>query len=167
MSKSEIKCICDLIKDSMQPVGYRSIDLSLEQKVLICLKTLGSGSFQNCSKDFIDVAQPTVSRVLSDFIETMVKLAPDFIFMPRNNNKICNMKREFYKIKDFSGVIGCIDGSHIQIIAPHEDEFAYVNRKKFHSISIQGICDTNLLFLGVVAKWPYQATILVSYKLHR
>ena len=105
MSKSEMKYICDLIKDSMQPVGYRSIDLSLEQKVLICLKTLGSGSFQNCSKNVTDVAQPTVSRVLSDFIETMVELAPDFIFMPRNNNEICNI-RDFYKIAGFPRVIG-------------------------------------------------------------
>ena len=153
MSKSEIKYICDLIKDWMQPVGYRSIDFPLEQKVLICLKTLGSESFQNCSKDFIDIAQSTVSRVLSDFTETMAKLAPDFIFMPRNNNEICSIKRDFYKIAAFPGVIGCIDGLHIQIIAPHEDEFAYVNRKKFHSINIQGICDANLLFLDVVAKW--------------
>ena len=117
------------------------------------MQTLGSGSFQNCSKDFIDVAQPTVSRVLSDFIETMAKLVPDFIFMPRNNNEISNIKRDFYKIAGFPGVIGCIDGSHIQIIASHQDEFAYVNRKKFHSINIQGICNANLLFLDVVAIW--------------
>ena len=138
----------------MQPVGYRSIDLSLEQKVLICLKTLGWGGFQNCIKDFIDVAQPNVSRILSDFIETVVKLAPHFIFMQRKNNEICNIKRDFYKIASFPGVIVCIDGLHIQIIAPHEDEFAYVNRKKFHFINIQGICNANLLFLDVVAKWP-------------
>ena len=73
-SKFEINYICNLTKDLMQPVGYRSIDLSLKQKVRICLKTLGSGSFQKCSKDFIDVAQLTVIRVLSDFIETVHKL---------------------------------------------------------------------------------------------
>ena len=31
---------------------------------------------------------------------------------------------DFYKIAGFPGVIGCIDGSHIQIIAPHEDGFS-------------------------------------------
>ena len=84
----------------------------------------------------------------------MVKLAPDFIFMPRNNNEICSIKRDCYKIVGFLGVIGCIDGLHIQIIAPYQDEFAYINRKKFHFINIQEICDANLLFLDVVAKWP-------------
>ena len=133
----------------MQPVGYQSIDFLLEQKVPICLSAHGPRSFQTCSNDFIDVAQPTVSRVLSDLIETMVKLAPHFIFMPRNYNEMCNIK-----VAGFPGVIGSIDGSHIQIIAPHKDEFAYVNRKKIHSINILGICNANLLFLDVVAKWP-------------
>ena len=63
-------------------------------------------------------------------------------------------KRDFCKIADFPGVIGCISGSHIPLIAPHQDEFAYVNRKRFHSTNIEGICDANLLFLDVVAKWP-------------
>ena len=32
-------------------------DLRVEEKVLISLKTLASGSFQNCSKDFLSVSQ--------------------------------------------------------------------------------------------------------------
>ena len=100
----------------------------------------------------MDAAQPTVSRVLSDFIETMVKLDPDFIFMRRNNG-ICDKKSDFYKIAGVPGVIGCIDESHIPVIAPHRDKFAYVNRKKIHSINIQEICGANLLFLDVVVKW--------------
>ena len=51
-------------------------------------------------------------------------------------------------------VIGEIDGSHICIIAPSEDEDAYVNRKRYHSINIQAICNANLIFRYVVAKWP-------------
>ena len=106
----------------MAPLGRRSTDLSLEQKVLICLKTLQSGSFQNCSNDFIDVAQPTVSQVLNKFVENMVNIAPSFIYMPSNSMDILRAKREFYKVAGFPGVIGCVDGSHIPIIAPHQGE---------------------------------------------
>ena len=115
---------------------------------------MGSGGFQNCSKDFIDVAQPTASQVLSEFVENMVKIAPSFIYIPSNSMDIRRAKREFYNVAGFPGVIGCVDGSHIPIIAPHQDEYAYVNRKNFHSKNIQGICDANLVFLDVVAKWP-------------
>ena len=82
LKKSEISYLCFLLQSSKAPLGRRSTDLSLEQKVLIYLKTLGSGSFQNCSKDFIDIAQPTVSQVLSEFVENMVKIAPSFFTCP-------------------------------------------------------------------------------------
>ena len=97
LKKSDIEYICSLLHDSMSPLGCRSTDLPLKQKVLICLKTLGSGSFQNCSKDFINVSQPTVSQVFSDFTENMVKMAPNFMYMPSNSNEILSTKRNFIK----------------------------------------------------------------------
>ena len=29
-----------------------------------------------------------------------------------------------------------------------------MNRKYFHSINIQGVCDAELKFLNIIAKWP-------------
>ena len=29
-----------------------------------------------------------------------------------------------------------------------------MNRKNFHSINIQGVCDAELKFLNIIAKWP-------------
>ncbi|CAI5678493.1 unnamed protein product [Oreochromis niloticus] len=47
------------------------------------------------------------------------------------------IKEGFHKIAGFPGVIGCIDGTHIPIIAPSVNEGDYVNRKSFHSINVQ------------------------------
>ena len=41
----------------------------------------------------------------------------------------------------FPEVIGCVDATHIKIQAPHENENDFVNRKGFHSISVQAICN--------------------------
>ena len=169
MSKQEIKYVCSLVKDDMASLGSRSNDVTLEEKVLVCLKTLGSGSFQNCSKDFVQVSQPTVSKILTAFTKSMVKLAPKFIFMPKERGDIIETKQNFYQFAGFPGVIGCIDGTHIPIVAPHDDEFAYVNRKKFHSINVQAICDANLVFMDVVAKWPgsnHDSFILLTSAIH-
>ena len=154
MSKQEIKYVSSLMKDDMAPLGSRSSDITLEEKVLICLKTLGSESFQNCSKGFVQVSLPSVSKIFTSFSDSMVKLAPKFIFMPPTRADIFETKHNFSQVAGFPGVIGCIDGSHIPIVAPHEDEFDYVNQKKFHSRNVQAICDSNLVFMDVVAKWP-------------
>lgn len=54
----------------------------------------------------------------------------------------------------FPGVVGLIDGTHISIRAPMEEPEAYINRKKFHSINVQVICDENMVFTNVLAGWP-------------
>ncbi|MBN3306434.1 HARB1 nuclease, partial [Amia calva] len=63
------------------------------------------------------------------------------------------LKEEFHRIAGFPGVIGCIDGTHIPITAPSVNEGDYVNRKSFHSITVQIICDA-VIISNVEAKWP-------------
>ena len=44
---------------------------------------------------------------------------------------------KFYLMAGFPGVLGCIDGTHVKIIAPTDLEGMYVNRKNYHSINVQ------------------------------
>ncbi|XP_051552172.1 putative nuclease HARBI1 [Myxocyprinus asiaticus] len=57
-------------------------------------------------------------------------------------------------VSGFPNVIGCIDGTHIPIKVPSVNEGDYVNRKSFHSINVQVICDASQLITTVEAKWP-------------
>ena len=89
--------------------------------------------------------------------------------MPTSADGLESLKTGFYQVAKVPGVVGCIDGTHIPIIAPKVDEYTYVNRKKFHSINIQTICDHNLVFLDVVAKWPgaaHDSFILSASEIH-
>ncbi|XP_066585434.1 uncharacterized protein [Prorops nasuta] len=52
---------------------------------------------------------------------------------------------------NFVGVIGCIDGSYIRINRPKLNGNSYVNRKGYHSIILQGICDHKKLFIDIYA----------------
>ncbi|KAK3521666.1 hypothetical protein QTP70_015599, partial [Hemibagrus guttatus] len=46
-------------------------------------------------------------------------------------------KEDFHRIAEFPNVVGCIDGTHIPIIAPSENEADFVNRRSIHSINVQ------------------------------
>ncbi|KAK0148560.1 putative nuclease HARBI1 [Merluccius polli] len=60
----------------------------------------------------------------------------------------------FAEIAGFPNVIGAIDCTHIAIKAPSEGEYAYVNRKHFHSLNVQIICDAQMRLTNIVARWP-------------
>lgn len=51
-------------------------------------------------------------------------------------------------------VVGAIDGTHIHIKAPKEDTISYVNRKKYTSIILQGVCDSGMNFIDCLVGWP-------------
>ena len=151
LTRRQIYYICEMLKDELTPIkdagrGFKRRNSSLEEKVLISLKTLASGSFQNSSKDNIDVAKITVSKVLNDFVDALFKITGLFIRMPATKEEQRQTMGEFYDIAGFPGVLGCIDCTHIPIKAPSapEQEYAYVNKKGVHSLNAQAICNANM-----------------------
>lgn len=55
-------------------------------------------------------------------------------------------ERFFSEKTGFPGVVGCIDGSHIPIRAPPVAQVSYINRKGFHSIVLQAVCNEHMAF---------------------
>lgn len=45
-------------------------------------------------------------------------------------------------------------GTHIPIKAPVEDENLYVNRKRFHSLNVQVVCNAANLITSYCARFP-------------
>ena len=57
-------------------------------------------------------------------------------------------------MRGMPSVIGAIDGSHIPIKAPVLCPENYINRKGFHSVILQAVCDHRMLFTDCYAGWP-------------
>ena len=49
-----------------------------------------------------------------------------------------------YCIAGFPNVVGAVDGTHIRIQAPTQNEDDYVNRKGYHSINVQVCVQCNV-----------------------
>ena len=48
-------------------------------------------------------------------------------------------------------ILGAVDGTHIRIMGPLESQVFYFNRKRYHSINVQAVCDSKKIFTNVVA----------------
>ena len=82
----------------------------------------------------------TVSRVVRDVAHALNRRRHQFIKWPSNDQADIN-KNNFFLQAAFPCVIGWIDCTHIKIQAPYDNENYYVNRKRYHSINVRGICD--------------------------
>ncbi|XP_054727491.1 putative nuclease HARBI1 [Anastrepha obliqua] len=53
------------------------------------------------------------------------------------------------------GIIGCVDGTHVKIVAPRKEvQHLYYNRKGFYSINAMIVCDHTMKITYINAKNP-------------
>ena len=130
--------ITNLIADELHHSTHRNHALPLLQQVLIALRFYASGSF--LLGDTACVDKSTVSRVVTNASNALIAKQSKFIMWPKDA-EVAEVKNSFYRRGGFPCVISCVDGSHIRIQAPNEHENAYVNRKGFHSINVQEVCN--------------------------
>ena len=132
----------------------RAHALSPEIQLLTALEFYSSGSFQWMTGNGTGISQSSASRSIEAVTNELCSQAPNYISFQRDVNTIRQSKLAFNEIAGFPNVIGCIDGTHVRILAPHESEEAFVNRKGYHSINVQAVCDSDMQFIDVVARWP-------------
>ncbi|KAB0801865.1 hypothetical protein PPYR_04051 [Photinus pyralis] len=94
-----------------------------------------------------DILQRTSKRLLN------VNALYGIIKWPTEEEALLTMQ-SFERRSHFPGILGCIDGSHIKILAPQHSPNSYVNRKHFHSILVQGVCNHKRMFIDLYAGEP-------------
>ena len=78
----------------------------------------------------------------------MNNIAPHFIQWP-SGDKLIQTIEGFNENNGLLRCIGAIDGTHIPIKAPHNHHVHYINRKGLHSMQLQVVCDTDMVFTDV------------------
>lgn len=107
------------------------------EKVLLILRFIATGKMQLCNGDDMGVSQSSVSRAISCTIRSL--------FSER-------MVRRFIKYPTPPDAIRY--GTHVQIIAPKDNENEFVNRHHYHSLNVQVVFDAQYKLIDIIAKWP-------------
>ena len=172
LDRAGVLFVTDLVRERLTRPTMRNKALSPEMQVIITLRYLATGKMQQCSADDLGISQQTVSKVISDTVNALsdITILSQFIRFPLTPVETQRKKAEFVQIAGFPEVIGVIDGTHVRIMAPSEQEAEYVNRKRYHSINVQFVFDANYYVIDVVARWPgsvHDARILNESSLSR
>jgi hypothetical protein len=164
-SDSDIRKVCGVDWRSVREIinifepleGTRRSAVPLETKVITFLHYLRSGTFQWSLASSSGTSQATVSDNITQCTDRLLNIAPNIIDFATDPDSITARKQGFfdvYRPKGFPNILGVLDGTHIGIIAPNEDEDKFVNRKNYHSINCQVVTDPSHRFLDINAKFP-------------
>ena len=139
--RESIEFLSELLRDDLERDTSRNHALSTTVQVLVALRFFASGSFLQVIGDTLGLSKSSVSRIIGQVSLALAQKQRNFIKWPSTEEEILQNKRGFFTKGGFPGVIGCVDGTHIKIQAPHENKNDFVNRKGFHSINEQAICN--------------------------
>ena len=101
----------------------------------------------------IHVSQPSACRYIRAVALGLQSVYSKFISMPGSAD-MATIKSQFYELANLPGVLGLVDGTHVRIQKPSENEADHLNRHFYHSINVQAICLPNGRFSGVLARFP-------------
>lgn len=147
--------ISNSLESKLRYIDERNNPVSVLDQVLLTLRYYATGSFQSVVADLSGIHQVTCGRIIKRVSVAIAETAKDVIKMPSSPEEIEKTKTEFYLIHKFPNVIGIVDGTHIPILSPGGDDAeTYRNRKTWFSINTQGVCDANMKFIDIVARWP-------------
>ena len=115
------------------------------------------------------VSKSTVHTCVHQICKILSELSPRFIIWPKDAAHIDKIQAEFFEKAHFPGVIGTIDGCHVEIVCSDKSfQKAYFNRKGHHSKLVQGVCDTSKIFTKVYMGYPgscHDARVLANSSL--
>ena len=86
--------------------------------------------------EMVGINQSTVSRTIHRVTNALRTHMGTWVCMP-SQREANTQKAKFVHLAGFSSVLGCIDGTHVQIQRPTSNEHEHVNRKNYHSINDQ------------------------------
>ena len=138
--RDSLEFLTEILQNDLQRDTKRNQALSPTLQILVALRFFACGSFFQVIGDTVGLPKSSVSRVVSDVSLALAKKQREFISWP-SPLEIQEVKRGFYDKGGFPGVIGCLDATHERIQAPSANESDFVNRKGFHSINVQAVCN--------------------------
>uniref|UniRef100_A0A8D8QLB9 Nuclease HARBI1 n=1 Tax=Cacopsylla melanoneura TaxID=428564 RepID=A0A8D8QLB9_9HEMI len=154
ISKESVRDVVLPLVRSDPVQNNRGLPIPDHLKLLTFVRYLSSGSFQLTCGELSKLSQGTVCNVVKEMSVKLVTHFPQFVNFPANNDMPA-VHEKFYALKQFPGVSGCVDGTHIPIYSPGgENAEIYRCRKGFFSLNVQVVAGPDLQFFDVIARWP-------------
>ncbi|XP_065355967.1 putative nuclease HARBI1 [Calliphora vicina] len=156
VNKPAFTYLLDVLTSHCQP-RMKSFAVSPLVKLSATLRFFAEGGYQTgIGKDCdVSLAQCSLSKVLTEVIDIFEEhLCTNWITFPKTDEEKRKIALAMYIKNGIPSVMGCVDGTHVRIIAPSNNKHLYYNRKGYYSLNVMLVCDHELRILYVDASHP-------------
>lgn len=99
------------------------------------------------------MAKATLWNCFERVINVICELSEEVIKWPDQQQRRI-IENDFNRVSNLRGIVGVVDGTYIPIKAPSDNPEVYINRKCYHAITLQAICDNSKKFLDIFVGYP-------------
>jgi hypothetical protein len=107
---------------------------------------------------FLGIHKSTVCRTIKKVTMSINKRLRAYIAWPNNPQELRANAIRFSQLSGngfgIANVCGVVDGTHVNIKAPSENEPQFINRHHNHSINVMIICGPTMKIFYISARWP-------------
>ncbi|XP_020298164.1 putative nuclease HARBI1 [Pseudomyrmex gracilis] len=144
------------LENTLMPLMVED-DIPFTKKILLSIWILATPDSFRSVADRFGLPKTAAYNAFSEVVKILKNLMREYIKWPNADDYVENSTVFYRRSRGFPGVIGAIDGCHIQIKQPPGNANDYYNRKGFHSIILQGTCDHSGKFIDVLIGRPGRA----------
>jgi len=147
--RQEIGCA-----EQLRPGSDRRRTSAVKVTLLSLWMLANMETFRQVSDRF-DTGTAQAYRWFVFFVKTFAGKIGEYIaWPPRYRFASVLSKFDDSREHSFPNAFGAVDGCHTAIKCPRVDSGSWYNRKGFHSLLLQGICDAERPFMDVYMGWP-------------
>jgi hypothetical protein len=123
------------------------------EMLLIALQYLGNQGAIGLLADKFNRTESSIWNAVDLICKFFYQKQSKFIKFPARN-EMRKTAAQFYEKANFPGVVGAVDGWHIEIHPTTENELAYRNHKKFHSFNLMAVVLPDRTFSYIFTGFP-------------
>uniref|UniRef100_A0A914CUZ7 Putative nuclease HARBI1 n=1 Tax=Acrobeloides nanus TaxID=290746 RepID=A0A914CUZ7_9BILA len=144
------------VGDLLERVTGRNHALTGKQILLAALRFYASGHFYYSLGDTQGVSKNTICNAVKESTSAINKRLIQHIGWPLDQRELDGIGIQFQEksVPGIPNICGALDGCHVNIISPSENEAQYVNRHHDHSINTMAVCGPKMDFYFISARWP-------------
>ncbi|XP_067849550.1 putative nuclease HARBI1 [Heptranchias perlo] len=154
LSRLVVADICMLLQAELLPDGPGGHALPVTVEAISTLNSFASGSFQGATGDITRISQSSAHKCIRQVTDGLFTRTSDYVNFPIYDISQTERPVSFHSLTGFPWMQGTIDCTHVAIRGPAHEPGLFINRKGYHSIKAQLVCDHWKTFLQVCARFP-------------